>query len=443
MYNFVFNREKHLMNTKKIKLFIAFLLLSLIFASPLFAQTKEELQRQKKLIENDIKYTNKLLKETKKNQKSSTNQIVLLKKKIEQREKLIETITKEMNSLDDEIIGNTQTIESLNFQVKKLKDEYAKMIYYAYKNRKNYDRIMFVLSSDNFNQAYRRTRYFQLYSSYRKRQASLIAETQESIKNKNNELEQFKNDKVSLLTSQQTEKSKLTKEQTNKNKTLTELNKKEKELRQTLQEKEKASRDLQNAIASIISEEIRKAEAKRVAENKKKNKTPATTKNTTETNKTNTNIKTPVNTISMTPDEKNLANSFSANKGKLPWPLEKGVISSNFGEHPHPVLSGVIIKNNGIDISTSRGASVRAIFNGLVSGVVTLPNGTKAIIIRHGDYLSVYANLVSTSVHSNDNVKTKQSIGTVSTDEDDGKTELHFELWQNKTLLNPNLWIAR
>ncbi len=435
MYIFVLNCEKQLMNKKIFNLFISFIILNFILVSSVFSQTKEELQRQKKLIENEIRYTNKLLKETKKNQKASTNQIVLLKKKIEQREKLIETISKELNSLDEEIVGNTQTIESLNSQLKKLKEEYAKMIYYAYKNRKNYDRLMFVLSSDNFNQAYRRIRYFQLYSSYRMRQVSLINETQESIKSKNNELEQFKNQKVGLLTTQQTEKSKLTKEQANKNKTLTELNKKEKELRQTLQEKEKASRDLQNAISNIIAEEIRKAEAKRVATDKKNNKRPPTTN---KTNKTNT-----VNKISMTPEEKDLANSFSANKGKLPWPLEKGVISSNFGEHPHPVLTGVVIKNNGIDISTSRGASVRAIFNGVVSGVVTLPNGTKAIIIRHGDYLSVYANLATSSVHSNDRVKTKQNIGTVSTDEDDGKTELHFELWQNKTLLNPNSWIAK
>lgn len=439
MYIFVINRENYQMNKKNYTLFFSFLLLNLFLVSSVFSQTKEELQRQKKLIENEIRYTNKLLKETKKNQKASTNQIVLLKKKIEQREKLIETISMELNSLDEEIVGNTQTIESLNLQLKKLKDEYAKMIYYAYKNRKNYDRLMFVLSSDNFNQAYRRIRYFQLYSSYRKRQASLINETQESIKNKNSELEQFKNQKVNLLTTQQTEKNKLTKEQQNKNKTLTELNKKEKELRQTLKEKEKASKDLQNAIASIIAEEIRKAEAKRVAEDKKNNKRPPTTNNTNKNN----NKSNPVNKISMTPEEKDLANSFAANKGKLPWPLEKGVICSNFGEHPHPVLTGVVIKNNGIDISTSRGANVRSIFNGVVSGVVTLPNGTKAIIIRHGDYLSVYANLATASVHSNDKVKTKQNIGTVSTDEDDGKTELHFELWQNKTLLNPSSWIAK
>lgn len=429
---------KNLLNT-----ILLLIILNLGFSFGLYAQSKEDLQKQKKLIEAEIKYTNNLLKETKKNQKASTNQITLLKKKIEQQEKLIQNISLELNSVDNEIVDNTQTIETLNSQLSKLKAEYAKMIYYAYKNRRNYDRMMFVLSSDDFNQAYRRIRYFQLYSSYRKRQASLIAETQNTIKQKNQELEQSKNQKVNLLNSQQTEKTKLTKEQETKNKTLSELKQKEKELRQTLQEKEKANRDLQNTIANIIANEIRKAEEKRITEDKKHNKKQATNNKTVVDNKTGNTNKPANNTIAMTHEEKELANSFAANKGKLPWPLEKGVISSGFGDHPHPVLAGVVVKNNGIDLATNRGATARAIFNGVVSGVVTMPNGTKAIIIRHGDYLSVYANLASASVRSNDKVKTKQTIGVVSTDEEDGKTELHFELWQNKVLLNPSSWISR
>jgi septal ring factor EnvC (AmiA/AmiB activator) len=423
---------------------ILFVFFVLIGQVSMFGQSKDELQRRKKQIENDIRYTNRLINETKRSQRTSTNQIVLVKKKIEQQEKLIKTISYELHSVDREIIENTKQIENLNQQLVKLKEEYAKMIYYAYLNRRNYDRMMFIMSSDNFNQAYRRIRYFQQYSSYRMRQAALINETQEKIQMKNQQLEDSKNQKINLLNVQQTEKVKLSKEEENRNKALNELRQKERELVQTLRQKEKENQDLQNAIARIIAEEIRKAEEKRLAEEKRRREASKgkETEDKTET-KTPPATSKPATTISMTPEEKNLANSFSANKGKLPWPLEKGVISAGFGERNHPVLAGVVIKNNGIDIATNKGAAVRSIFDGVVSGVVNLPNGTKAVIIRHGDFLSVYANLETASVKANDRVKTRQNIGTVYTDEDEGKTELHFELWQNKNLLNPNHWIAR
>lgn len=427
------------------KVYIIFLVFFIFVGNlMLFGQSKEDLQKRKKQIENDIRYTNRLINETKKSQRTSTNQIVLVKKKIEQQEKFIQTISYELLTVDREIIENTKQIENLNQQLVKLKDEYAKMIYYAYLNRKNYDRMMFILSSDNFNQAYRRIRYFQQYSSYRKRQAALINETQESVQNKNQQLEDSKNQKISLLSVQQNEKVKLSKDQESKNKVLGELRQKEKELVQTLRQKEKENQQLQNAIARIIADEIRKAEEKRLAEEKRIRdaKKAKGTDVETETKEPPASSK-PATTISLTPEEKNLANSFAANKGKLPWPLEKGVISAGFGERNHPVLAGVVIKNNGIDMATNKGANVRTIFDGVISGVVNLPNGTKAIIVRHGDFLSVYANLQSAAVKANDKVKTRQNIGTVYTDEDEGKTELHFELWQNKTLLNPNQWIAK
>jgi septal ring factor EnvC (AmiA/AmiB activator) len=266
------------------------------------------------------------------------------------------------------------------------------------------------------------------------------------------ELKVNKTEKISLINSQQTERDNLSKEQEEKNIKLSELKKRESELRKTLKEKEQVNRQLQSSIQNLISEEIRKA-----SENKNTVKEPITKvekKKKVEKNKNNSKInptdenpetekKAAPTVIAMTPEETALSNSFADNKGRLPWPIEKGVISSSFGEHPHPVLSGVIVKNNGIDILTQAGMRVRSIFNGVVSGVVNLPNGAKAIIIRHGDYLSVYSNLESVTVRTNQKVTTKQDIGSIRTDSQESKTELHFELWHNKTLQNPALWIAR
>jgi septal ring factor EnvC (AmiA/AmiB activator) len=260
------------------------------------------------------------------------------------------------------------------------------------------------------------------------------------------ELKENKNEKITLINSQQIERDNLNKEQEVKNKKLVELKKQESELRKTLKEKEKVNRQLQNSIQNLINDEIRKAsenkntQKKTVVDNKTNKENKTQNNNTTEPK---TQPKAASNVIAMTPEETALSNSFADNKGRLPWPIEKGVISSSFGEHPHTVLSGVVVKNNGIDLLTQAGMRVRSIFNGVVSGVINLPNGATAIIIRHGDYLSVYSNLETVSVRTNQKVSTKQDIGSVRTDSQQSKTELHFELWHNKNLQNPVGWIAR
>ncbi|NTV84365.1 MAG: peptidoglycan DD-metalloendopeptidase family protein, partial [Bacteroidales bacterium] len=229
-------------------------------------------------------------------------------------------------------------------------------------------------------------------------------------------------EKNALLSSEERQRQQMTIEREEKNKTVKTLSKKEKELQKTLKEKEAAAKKLQQAIQDIIAEEIRLA-------NERAKKAGGVSLKTGE--------------FALTPEEKVISDNFLNNQGKLPWPVDKGIISSTFGEHPHPVLKNVKTRNNGIDIMTESGTEARAIFSGVVTRVMNVPNNNNVIIIRHGEFLSVYSNLDQVYVKIGEKVSTKQKIGTVFTNKTDSKTELHFEVWQSKTLLNPEVWLAR
>jgi len=383
-----------------------------------YSQTnKEKLQKDKKKLEAEIIYTNKLLNETKQNTKFSLNQLTLLNTKITQRQELISLINEEIDSLNILIKQKNDSITTLNASLKTLKDNYAKMICFAYKNRSSYDRMMFIFSAANFNQAYLRMLYLQQYSAYRKKQAEKITLTQQQINLKLSNFELKKAEMKILLMEQEKEKKSLSNEIAEKNKSIAELKLKEKELVKTIKEKESAAKKMQSMIEAIIADEIKKA-----------------------TNKSG-KVKTSTG-ISLTPTEIKLSADFADNKGKLPWPTENGIVTSTFGEHQHPLFPDVKIKNDGIDISTNVGANARAIFNGKVTGIISIPGSSnKAIIIRHGDYLSVYVNLSSVFVVVGETVKTKQNIGLI--DSNDSKTELKFQIWYGSSRQNPQDWIAK
>jgi septal ring factor EnvC (AmiA/AmiB activator) len=378
---------------------------------------KQQLQDNKKKIEEEIQYNTKLLEETKKSKKTTLNQLIILKNQIESREKLIRTINDQITSTDEQIVLNNEIINELRKDLDHLRDEYAKMIYYAYKNRSSFDRLMFIFASTDFNQAYKRLKYFQQYANYRKTQAELIIKTQEDIQSTIRELEEHKKEKVELVISLKDERDRLSNTRNQQNSTYYSLNQREKDLAATIREKEKAAKKLQAEIEKIIAEEIRLAS--------EKSGTTAT------------------GTFALTPMEMELSASFEENKGVLPWPLEKGIISSTFGEHAHPVLKQVKTKNNGIDILTDESAVAQAIFSGEVTRVISIPNYNYVIMIRHGEYLSVYSNLAEVYVQNGQTITTKQELGIVHTDKKEAKTELHFELWKGKTLLNPTIWLAR
>ena len=398
------------------------LLILFIFSSVLNAQDrKASLQQEKMQIEGEIAYTNKLLSQTQKNRRSTLDELVVLQQKIRQRESLINTIKAEVILLNKEIKETTDSIFSLKVELKKLKEEYAKMIYYAYRNRSSYDRLIFLFSSRDFNQAYRRLKYFQQYGAYRRMQAELISKTQASLLEKEQQLEQQKADKQILLVEEQNGKNLLENEKGDADRTVQNLSRKEKELKASLRAKEKAAAALQKTIENIIAEEIRLAEERARAES---------------TSKTSSGF-------ALTPEELQLSENFASNKGKLPWPTERGIVSSTFGEHQHPVLPRVKVKNNGIDILTSEGESARAVFSGVVTRIISVPNYNNVVIIRHGEYLSVYSNLDEVLVSKGQEVSTKQNIGRVYTNHSENKTELHFELWKAKDLMNPSYWLAK
>lgn len=404
---------------------IAFTVLLLMFLGNgvLFAQSeKEKLRKNKEKIEQEIRLTNNLLQETKKNKKASINQLVLLEKKIDQRQRLIDNIESEIYYLNNSILYNQKRIGELEKKLEKLRGEYARMIQAAQKNQNNMTRLMYLFASDNFNQAIKRMQYFRQYGHYRREQSMLIENTQDSIKNKNQELRDMRQRKVSLKAQQEFEKQNMVEEKTEKNQTINNLASQEKQLLADLRRKKKESDRLNKAIEKAIAEEIAKAEA---AANKSTEDKPTIKR-----------------TFELTPDQVKLSNSFADNRGKLPWPTDKGIISGTFGEHPHPVLKYVKTKNNGIDILTAKGQRARAVFSGTVTNVLGMSNTKKAIIIRHGEYLSVYSNIKKVLVSVGQQVDTKQVIGEIYTEGDSNKTELHFEIWKGKKLQNPSYWLA-
>jgi septal ring factor EnvC (AmiA/AmiB activator) len=409
------------MKNKKHFLFTIVFSISIFCCGSAYAQkqSKKELENKKKQLQKEIENTNQLLNETKKNKKLSLNQLVILNKKISMREELINTINKEINELDNQIIENNKSIKNLQAQLEKLKKEYAKMIYYAYVNQDAYSRLMFIFSSSDFEEAFMRLKYFQQYSDYRKKQAELIVATQNELNGKVQTLEVQKTDKSVLLTNEKSEKQNLTKEKTEKEQVFSKLQQQENKLKKDLEKKKRDAEQLQFAIQKLIKQEIEKSQKESVAENKPKSEK-----------------------LVLTPESQLLSNSFNTNKGKLPWPVLKGVISERFGVHQHPLMKNIEINNNGIDITTNNGALVRAIFEGEVKRIGSIPGAGEFVLIRHGEFLTVYANLKEVFVKVGDKVKTKQNIASILFDDDDEKTVVHFEVWKGQTKLNPEDWLA-
>lgn len=427
--------------------------ISLIFiltACPVNAQkSKEKLQADKQKIEKDIAFTNQLLSETKKNKQISLSQLIILNNKINQREELVNNISSEIEDIDGKIVNNSKETMKLSDQLKRLKEEYAKMIVFAYKNRNAFFRLIYIFASSDLNQAYLRMKYIQIYSQYRRKQAERIMGVSTQLVDKINLLKNIKTDKSTLLKTEEAEKLLLAQEKQEKNNAVKQLQKKEKDLANKIRQKEKEALKLQQSIETIIANEIKKATEKAKSAKKASTKTTTTTASTTKTGTktTTTTAKAPVATttskeLGLTDAEMTLSSSFAANKGKMPWPTEKGIVISTFGVHPHPVLSDIKVKNNGIDISTNTGARARAVLDGKVTGIVSVPGANKAIIIRHGEYLTVYSNLTDVYVKTGDNVKAKQSIGAIYTNTAESKTELHFEVWYGKTLTDPLGWLS-
>ncbi len=381
-----------------------------------FGQSLEELRKQKENTASEIEYINKLLKETNTNAKASLNRLAVLERQIKLQDIYINNIVGEICFLDTSIQQNLKRIDSLSRNLLVVKQKYAAMIRYAQRNQDNNNQWLFLFSAEDFNQAYKRFVYLRQYADYRRKQADRISEFKKSMTNQLLELNERKNKKQNLLISKVNQTKIIEKQKSLQSVVFSELQQKEKELRAKLENQRKAELRLQQEIERVIADEAKKA-------NRKVSKDSG---------------------LALTPEEKVLSGDFSNNRGKFPWPVQRGLITDHFGEHAHAVLKYVLVRNSGIDITTQANAKARAIFKGEVTKIVAIPGGNMAVIIRHGNYLTVYSNLSNVFVTAGQKVDIKEEIGSIFTDQDDdNKTVLKFQLWRESTKLDPEDWLSR
>lgn len=379
---------------------------------PLFSQTREELESKKKKNEEEIEEANSLLEETSKSRNLNANQIRLLQKRIELRNSLINSIQDEIDLIDDEIDGKTILINQMELDMNNIRKEYEKTIIHAYRNRGKYNQVMYFFAAENFNQAYKRMRYMQQFTKLRRDQAGMIQQMQNEIAEEIVRLESIKAEKNALISDKQNENRKLLNEKGQKDRMVTSLLQKERELRQELREKQRVAEQLSKEIAEIIEAELRRNSSMDMYRQ-------------------------------LTPEEKIISDNFNENKGRLPWPTSRGVITGKFGLHQHAVLKGITVQNNGIDITTVEGGEARAMFDGVVSKIFAILGGNYAVIIRHGNFLTVYQNIIDVTVKKGDKVEVKQKIGTIYTDKESNTTELHIEIWHELEKQNPEDWLSK
>lgn len=415
--------------------FISFLILLLSLQSA-FGQSSAILKKRKEAINKEIEQLKRSRSKIDKSKKLSLNQINLLNTQIRLREEKIGTINSEIKVLDTRIVSNTHEVRTLQSDLSKLKAQYSKMILFAFKNQGAYNKLMFIFASRDFNQAYMRLRYIQQVGKYRKRQANEILNTQLSLKKQISQLDRNKKEKSTLLLDQISEKQTLGKDKDQQSRILTNLTKQQKQLQQTLDKKQKEARILNNAIQAAIRKEIL-AEQRKAAE---RAKLAAAAKSKSE--KAASAVSKPIakgsSILASSPEDAKLSSSFMGSRGRLQKPAQ-GIVTQGFGQHKY---NNVTIFNPGINIKTASGANVFAVYSGKVSKVVFIVN-SYTVIIRHGEYFSIYSKLKNVSVSAGQKIQTRQNIGTVATDSLEGITEMQFQIWKGGTPVNPSGWILQ
>jgi septal ring factor EnvC (AmiA/AmiB activator) len=403
-------------------------------------QKKEQLEQQMKSLRREIADMEKQLQQTSSLKKENLEQVEILKEKIKKREALISNYSSQIDDLEDNINNTKKNIDSQTVQVDKMKVEYAEMLRKTYSNLAIQNQYTFLISSSSFNEAIARYNYLKRISEYRRKKAEELDRFIHDLQDKKTTLEQSKRKKEGLLEAQSEQKEKLLGEKEETDKMIAQLGDKEKKQHRYVEIKNKAAQALNSKIQRIIEDEIKSARKKAEDAAKKK----ALAENKAKSGTTTTIIKNPARTetILMSPKDQELTSDFASNKGKLPWPVAKGTIVGAFGKHEHSTLKGVFIENNGLDIKAVDGANGRAIFKGSVVSVFTLPTTQTCIILKHGEYFTVYSNIAEAAVKSNDNVITKQNLGTLYTDKTESQTKVHIEIWKGKDKLNPAEWLS-
>lgn len=435
-------------------------------AGIVFAQQSvqvKQLEKQRKEALAAIELTNRLLKETAETAQNSLNRLNLLSQQILSRKKVIGLLNQEIQAIDNQMTGMQREINRLEKELGDKRTNYGKSIKSLYTRRSSQDKLLFIFSAESFAQSLRRMRYLREYADWQKRQASDIIQQQKEIARKQSELEKTKSEKQSLLGNREEEHKKLQSEEATQKETVQDLNRKQKELRAQLLKKRKQAEALDRQIEKQIAEEIARAEAEARAEREraererrtrekaaaaaKAEKAAASEKAAAETTPAapirEERVADTKGGYAMTKAEKRLSDDFAGNRGRLPYPVSgRHTVVAIFGEQQHQELKYVRTNNSGIDIQTSPGGEARAVFNGVVTRVFVVPGYNNSVIVRHGNYLTVYSNLSEVYVKAGDRVSTRQPIGRIFSDTENGNaTILHFQLWKEKTKLNPQPWL--
>lgn len=422
----------------------------------------KQLEKQRKEALAEIELTNQLLKETTRTAQNSLNRLNLLSQQILSRKKVISLLSQEVNEIDNQMTYLRRQIGQLEKELGNKRTNYGKSARSLHKRQSSQDKLLFIFSAESFTQSLRRMRYLREYAEWQKKQASDIVQKQKEIAAKQAELEKTKAAKQALLGTREEEHQKLQTEESNQKEAIQDLNQKQKELRAQLSKKKKQAQALDRQIEKQIAEEIARAEAEARAareraerERRAQEKAAAAARAKAEAEGKaipETQPAAPVREervadtkggYAMTKAEKRLSDDFAGNRGRLPYPVAgRHTIVALFGEQQHQELKYVRTSNSGIDIQTSPGAEARAVFNGVVTRVFVVPGYNNSVIVRHGNYLTVYSNLSEVYVKAGDKVSTRQPIGRIFTDTEDGNaTILHFQLWKEKNKLNPQLWL--
>lgn len=393
---------------KGIFIVILLLLVSLI----LQGQSKSDLQAQKQKAFDEIKLTRELMEKTTRKRLGSVQQLSLLQKGINSRARLIGTLESEVKMLDSEVANTRVGIKTLEAENIENKQEYARLVYYAYRNHTSYEMVMYILAGSSISQSYQRYKYLKYISEYRMQKAQQIEELMKELDRKRSTLESLRSEKLDLMEEKDLEQEKLIGQRGRQANMIQDLRRQESRLKKQIEEKERIARELETEIRKIIEEEALKASAGNLY-------------------------------AALTPEQELLGNDFRKNRGKLPWPVAKGIITTGFGDNEFPGLVGSSLKNNGIDINSEPGTKVRAVFVGEVTKVFGISGANYTVLIRHGQFLSVYQNLVKVRVKSGDKVLTKEILGEAFTDEAHQVSMVHFEVWQERTILNPENWLSK
>lgn len=410
------------MNNLRSRLLPIVLFITLALGSA-YGQSAEQkkLEARKERLQKEITQINNLLSQQRKERKSVLEELEDLNQKISVRRELIKVTNQQANLLNRQINDNLSEIGSLRTQLKTLKEDYAEMIKKSYKSRSQQSRLMFLLSSESFQQAFKRVKYMQQYAAYRKEQGQEILKTTEKLKELNSDLIVQRKEKENLVLENKQVQRELEGELSTQRELVNSIKKKESEYAARIRQKQKESDEIDREIDRLVREAI----ARSNRENRKKGEKVSST------------------SFALTAEAKLVGNDFLQNKGNLPWPVEKGVIKMRYGTQPHPVVRSVKIKSNGVRIATEKGSIARSVFKGKVLAVTGYKGGNKAVLIQHGNYISVYNNLGKVFVKEGDQVNTKQQIGEVFTNTVTNETLLKFMIYDNNKIDNPSNWIYR